>query len=98
MSTHKLDPTVIPIPQLIELLREVEEDIKGSSRVTLPIDPHGNQGRGLLQNHQDYTTYNTGPVGGNGHNPTNRCVYADEYVSGTQPSSCTPQVECVSNL
>ena len=43
MSTHKLDPTVIPIPQLIELLKEVEEDIKGSPRLALPIDPHGNQ-------------------------------------------------------
>ena len=43
MSTHKLDPTVIPIPQLIELLREVEEDIKGSPRLALPIDPYGNQ-------------------------------------------------------
>ena len=43
MSTHKLDPTVIPIPQLIELLEEVKEDIKGSPRLALPIDPHGNQ-------------------------------------------------------
>ena len=41
MSTHKLDPTVIPTPQLIELLREVEEDIKGSPRLALPIDPYG---------------------------------------------------------
>ena len=43
MSTHRLDPTVIPIPQLIELLEEVEEDIKGSPRLALPIDPRGNQ-------------------------------------------------------
>ena len=43
MSTHRLNPTVIPIPQLIELLEEVEEDIKGSPRLALPIDPCGNR-------------------------------------------------------
>ena len=39
MASHKLDPTVVPVPQLIKILEEVEEDIKGSPRLTLPIDP-----------------------------------------------------------
>ena len=37
MSSHKLDPTVVPIPQF--LLEEIQEDIKGNLRLTLPIDP-----------------------------------------------------------
>ena len=39
MASHKLDPTVVPVPQLIKILEEVEKDIKGSPRLTLPIDP-----------------------------------------------------------
>ena len=39
MASHKLDPTIVPVPQLIKILEEVEEDIKGSPRLTLPIDP-----------------------------------------------------------
>ena len=38
MALHKLDPTVVPVPQLIKIV-EVEKDIKGSPRLTLPIDP-----------------------------------------------------------
>ena len=37
MSTHKLDPTVIPIPQLKEILSEVEDEISESPRLALPI-------------------------------------------------------------
>ena len=37
MSTHKLDPTVIPIPELVEMMHEVEEDIRESPRLALPI-------------------------------------------------------------
>ena len=37
MSTHKLDPTVIPIPELVDMMQEVEEDIKESPRLALPI-------------------------------------------------------------
>ena len=36
-STHKLDPTVIPIPQLKEILSEVEDEISESPRLALPI-------------------------------------------------------------
>ena len=39
MASHKLDPTVVPVPQLIKILEEVEKDKKGSPRLTLPIDP-----------------------------------------------------------
>ena len=39
MASHKLNPTVVPVPQLIKILEEVEKDIKGSPRLTLPIDP-----------------------------------------------------------
>ena len=39
MGTHKLNPTMVPVPQLIQMLEEVQEDIKGSPRLTLPIDP-----------------------------------------------------------
>ena len=37
MSIHRLDPTVIPIPQLVEMIQEVEEDIRESPRFALPI-------------------------------------------------------------
>ena len=39
MALHKLNPTVVLVPQLIKILEEVEKDIKGSARLTLPIDP-----------------------------------------------------------
>ena len=42
MSTHKVDPTVIPVPHLMELMKEVEEDIKESPRLALPISLEGN--------------------------------------------------------
>ena len=41
MSTHKLDPTVIPIPELVEMMQEIEEDIKESPRLALPIPIEG---------------------------------------------------------
>ena len=43
MGTHKLNPTVVPVPQLIQMLEEVQEDIKGSPRLTLPIDPRSDK-------------------------------------------------------
>ena len=39
MATHKLNPTVLPLPQLKQMLLEVQESIRESPRLTLPIDP-----------------------------------------------------------
>ena len=43
MVTHKLNPTVVLEPQLIQMLEEIQEDIKRSPRLTLPIDPRGDK-------------------------------------------------------
>ena len=39
MATHKLNPTVVPLPQLKQMLLEIQEGIRESPRLTLPIDP-----------------------------------------------------------
>ena len=39
MATHKLNPTVVPLPQLTQMLLEIQEGIKDSPRLTVPIDP-----------------------------------------------------------
>ena len=39
MATHKLNPAVVPLPQLKQMLLEIQEGIRESPRLTLPIDP-----------------------------------------------------------
>ena len=38
MNSHHLDPTVMPVSQLRDLLKYVQQEIKGSPRLALPIE------------------------------------------------------------
>ena len=38
MKSHHLDPTVMPVSQLRDLLKYVQQEIKGSPRLALPIE------------------------------------------------------------
>ena len=38
MNSHRLDPTVMPVSQLRELLKYVQQEIEGSPRLELPLD------------------------------------------------------------
>ena len=90
MSTHRLDPTVIPIPQLIELLDGEHEDIKGSPRLALPIDAHGNQVEDYYKNNKEHPSHHPRLTSGDGHNSFDRCFYANDCISSPQPTSNTP--------
>ena len=49
MNSHHLDPTVMPVSQLRELLEYVQQEIEGSSRLALPLE---------LNNHDIQGYYN----------------------------------------
>ena len=38
MNSHRLDPTVMPVSQLRELLKYVQQEIEGSPRLELPLE------------------------------------------------------------
>ena len=38
MNSHHLDPTVMPVPQLRDLLKYVQQEIEGSPRLELPLE------------------------------------------------------------
>ena len=38
MNSHRLDPTVMPVSQLRELLKYVQQEIEGSTRLELPLE------------------------------------------------------------
>ena len=83
MALHKLDPTVVPVPQLIKILEEVKEDIKGSPRLTLPIDPKSGKVEEYYNIIRVTPLHHTGFVSGVGDHSVNGCVPTNELVSST---------------